>query len=206
MISQLLSYRLKVLVRFIYKEYKSGEACFEDKAAMEVDLVNQIKTNKIYSGTESRYFYNIKFITTGAHPNYNVAENKRVACNSDLLDIATVRGDAIALIEPDDFNETEILNNLPAESTNDSYGCLTYPWGKYEVDGQKLVMPGAYGYLAAYSNSVATNPNWYAAAGINRGNVPGLIETLHPVSEALINTFQDSPREGNPKIYVNPIA
>jgi len=71
-------------------------------------------------------------------------------------------------------------------------------------------MPGAYGYLTAYANSVVDFPNWYAAAGVTRGKIPTLKLANYEISESTSDVMQGLvTKDGNADNYIaaaiNPI-
>lgn len=128
-----------------------------------------------------------------------------------LAEIASTRGDAIAILElREKYNSDEELiediNSIPADE-NLRFACITYPWYKattVSYKNPKLInMPAGFGYLMAYANSVKSNANWFAASGAIRGNIPGLVEPVRKVSEALMHQLQGD--EGGLNLRVNPI-
>ena len=66
-------------------------------------------------------------------------------------------------------------------------------------------MPGSYGYLMAYANSIRTNKPWLAIAGINRGYIPSIIKTDYDVTEPYVHAMQGDTVT-NIGCRVNPIV
>lgn len=51
-------------------------------------------------------------------------------------------------------------------------------------------MPGSYGYLMAYANSIKNNKPWLAAAGVNRGIIPNIVSLDYKIRESYIHLWQ----------------
>ena len=90
---------------------------------------------------------------------------------------------------------------------------FVYPWGHYTagLTNEALHMPGSYGYLMAYANSIRSNKPWLAAAGITRGYIPNIRSVDYDISEPYLHAFQGDPTPAgfieNPLTFrVNPIV
>lgn len=158
----------------------------------------------------NKTLYNIKFLTTGGY-----------ACpSSDMVECATKRGDCCALIDhASDIDYTNIDTVRKAfESYADEDGFTTgfTPWWKSESEvlggsaAKEVLIPGCFGYLFAYANSVKTNPGWLPVAGASRGIIPDLTGVAYEYSEANINELQCRTKldedDDNVGIAINPIA
>lgn len=169
--------------------------------------------------------YVFKFLTSGAYPviGYNNADKTTPANKiaKKMIEVASARGDVTALV--DVFNEgkkigavhSDIVNwvksphsvdDITSEYGKESafkYGAVVYPHGVYRnsVIRTNIVMPGSFGYLSALAVSVASNPNYYAIAGVKRGNPQRLISLCVPVTNAEAESVQ--PVDG---ISINPIT
>lgn len=127
--------------------------------------------------------YDVKFLTAGAVSTLDIAKTMIKKC-------ASKRGDCIALIDHEqvitpDVGKTiadkvhdlfEVLVNgdealSPAEV---KYAAAFSPWCEFVLDGEKHVLPGSFAFLSSYGQSTKNNPNWYAAAGSTRGQIPAL--------------------------------
>jgi len=221
----LLNLGLKVIVKPLKAPAREGQVThdFESESAI-ADSINTAITNGCYTEFESHNQYNVKFITSGAYYNLKVAPKSGAegyditGCYSTLSSLAYVRGDAVALVELSDNittgvtegNNVNILTALGniSSMSNSSYCACAYPCGTYGVSNTTKVMPGAYGYLTAYANSVVTYPNWYAAAGITRGKLIGLSAAKYEVTEALADILSgiSKPTSGSLNVCVNPIT
>ena len=51
-------------------------------------------------------------------------------------------------------------------------------------------VPAAFGYLFAYAASIKNNPEWYAVAGFQRGNIPELSDVAYELSTSEMLTLQ----------------
>lgn len=170
---------------------------------------------------KDRNLFNIKFITTGGYANKgklkaDSIEDDGLALDEKLVEIASERGDAIALVEFRELfkDKTELLTELSnINSTDDySYAAAFFPWCKFTVSATgtstEYNMPASFAYLMAYANSVKNNANWFAAAGVIRGEIPNLVRPLFDVGESLMHVLQGDYAYDSNKyltIRVNPI-
>ena len=95
--------------------------------------------------------------------------------------------------------------------SNLEYGTMFTPYGIYDVGSSyyylngstkvsltgryginQVVMPASFGYLLALGTSIRTNANWYAVAGVVRGQVPMLskLDTRIRLSNTIADTMQ----------------
>lgn len=131
---------------------------------------------------EDKGEYNIKYVTSGGYPSVimNSGTVDTTLANK-LLTLCSNRGDCFALV--DHYyditvplavnNENSIYNKLQSLSfSSPEYGTMFTPYSKF-TEG---TLPASFSYLKALANSVRTNPNWFAVAGVTRGGVPGLTD------------------------------
>jgi len=190
---------------------------FESKESLIEDLNERISSNNLYKIFSNKNLYNIKFITSGAYPNLFFGEDseKQVTTSgaySVMLNAAAERGDALALVEFEDLDENSLLSKLSTNIFDDrtgKFGCATYPAGLYTCPAagtsKAVEMPGAFGYLMAFGNSVASNANWIAAAGVVRGYIPRLIKLNHSVGESTMHLLQGDDQSQSVSCFVNAI-
>ena len=194
---------------------------------VEGDAYNLIET-AIDAGAldefKDRNSFNIKFITTGGYANcgkeYNVVNNGNVSTvvtssYTKIRDLAQKRGDAIALIEFADYVESEeklfnMIQQYDPEAEGDLCSAAFFPWFNCSTTAissqDKVLMPASFGYLMAYAYSTKSNANWFAAAGVARGFIPGLDKPSFEVGEALMHILQNDESAGRQlNIMVNPI-
>jgi len=170
---------------------------------------------------KDRNIFNIKFITTGGYANcgktYEVdGVEMKTTAYTVIRELAADRGDAIALIEFDNFYDSEdslfdsIQSDYTVNAGDDLYAAAFFPWFYFSTSIGRIQrteeMPASFGYLLAYATSIKSNANWFAAAGTARGYIPGLIKPVFDVGESLMHVLQNDAESGNSlNIMVNPI-
>ena len=110
------------------------------------------------------------------------------------------RGDAIAVVDIEDYGATVSAAVTAAQNLNSSYAAAYWPWvqiqnpdtGKLNFVPASTLIPGVYAF-----NDANAEP-WFAPAGINRG---GLDTVIRP-ERKLTKSNRDTLYEAN----VNPIA
>ena len=161
--------------------------------------------------------YDIKFITTGGYEN-----SEEINFKGKMLEIASHRGDCIALLDHKETSNYSTLKDLfkNPPPANGKYGAMFTPWCTFEFPSQeiftssqdtiyklnKVNMPGSLAYLLAFATSIGNNnPNWLAAAGASRGIIPNLVAPLEYLTEAQIDTYAltNNNYQG---VAINPIA
>jgi len=220
---ELLLRGLNVVVKFIgYDNISLGDHISENRA---YEILENALKDGAFDEFESRNIFNLKFITTGGYANclkeyFIINDNDEpepmtTVSYEIIRKIASSRGDAIALVEYQDFfeNEEELFEKINGTSTNeidDYFAAAFFPWidCSSTASGQTstVLMPASFGYLMAYASSVRNNANWFAAAGVNRGMIPNLIKPKFEVNEALMHALQgDEETNANLSITINPI-
>jgi phage tail sheath protein FI len=116
-----------------------------------------------------------------------------------MISLAEGRGDAIAVVDLEQYGATVLQVTAAAGSVNSSYAAAYWPWlqtqsatGKNEWVPASTVIPGVY----AFTDSAAAP--WFAPAGLVKGGIPNVIQAERKVS-----------REQRDILYranVNPIA
>ena len=165
-----------------------------------------------------RNSYPIKYISTGAYPNY-LRYNGNYLPYEYMIETAGNRTDAIALIDPQyDLNEMTVelflenVNETLGESNSiitqlgedaKKYAQMTIGAGKYNLRTWEdtITLPGSFAYLRCLAESSKTNPNYYAIAGVTRGLVPNFIEPVVNITGAEAELCQ--ARTG---VSINPIT
>ena len=155
----------------------------------------------------------LKFITTGAYPSFETTTN----LDAKLLEVASARGDCVALIDHIPDSKRELTGDGSASDdsvikvvkdkayTNPEYGAMFTPAGIYANQiTQNVIMVASFGYVIAYAVSVQNNPTWLAAAGAQRGKVSNLVKELAKgkLTDAVIDVYQAR----NSKASINPIT
>ena len=116
-----------------------------------------------------------------------------------IISLVETRGDAIAVIDLEQYGATVSNVTTAAGTVNSSYAASYWPWlqtqsatGKNEWVPASTVIPGVY----AFTDSAAAP--WFAPAGLVKGGIPNVIQAERKVS-----------REQRDLLYranVNPIA
>ena len=140
----------------------------------------------------------------------------------DLLELATERGDALAVIDleagylPKWENSGEVsygtinstLSTLESRQLNNSYGACYYPWVVIrDSNNDVLAVPSSVAAIGALAKSAADSEVWFAPAGFNRGG----IKNLGSNNSGLIvtHTIEHLTKDNRDDLYslnVNPIA
>ena len=139
-----------------------------------------------------RNLYDIRFVTSGGHPEVTSAI---------MVCLAAKRGDAVALIDhtadintvdavreymesiANSVGQTSIIVEFPTKSAEEnlnmcrSFGAGFTPWFTAKFEDVNEEFPASFGYLLAFARSVASNnPIWMATAGSFRGVIPELTD------------------------------
>lgn len=144
--------------------------------------------------------YPLRFICLGGY----VSEDSKTELEAKIIDVATDRGDCIALIDispkSEDFNYITDVQTK-ADKCKSEYAAMFTPLCKFDSDDNYY--PGSFAYLLAYTESIKSNDSWFAAAGAVRGRVPGLESLSYEYGEKEINDNLYHTKEN--AISVNPI-
>ena len=123
------------------------------------------------------------------------------ALTNKMVTVCEERGDVMTIIDPVDYQTTNIASVVQqAENFDSSYAAMYWPWvqiadpatGKYIWVPQSVIMPSIY----AFNDKVSAE--WFAPAGLNRGGQ----ETVVQAARKLTHANRDILYEGS----VNPVA
>ena len=206
-----------------YDAARTGTAA--DLAAVELsitELTDGIITTSFINQVNGNIANLAKYTAAGAN-NTNDIYSKEISG----------RGDCVALIELDENTyvtstlrpEDSIINAINTmtqiNADNGKYCAMTVPsvYYKMAIDeekpndfGNNTKFPGAFHYLACFSNSLKLGfAEWYAAAGYTRGVASYVIErTSVKLGEIAINALEprnySDPQSDYPKFACNVIA
>ena len=116
-----------------------------------------------------------------------------------IISLAQTRGDAIAVIDIEQYGATVSNVTAGAATVNSSYTATYWPWlqtqsatGKNEWIPASTVIPGVY----AFTDGAAAP--WFAPAGLTRGGIPNVIQAERKLTRAQRDTLYNA--------NVNPIA
>lgn len=178
-------------------------------------------TEAQWAALEDKNLYDIRFITNGAFCS-EVSESSEAseASMQSMLTTAKNRGDCTALIN---FNEQDDAFAYDVDKvkgkitgiTSGEFGAAFTP-AFYTKNGDfvgddadEVLIPAAFGYLFAYARLIKTNPEWFAAAGFDRGIIPELSKVKHTYTTAEVNSLQnrtDVAATDNVGVAINAIA
>ena len=173
------------------------------------------------------------FITTCGYEYYQEVNSEQEIVSSNvmnrILSKTDTRLDFIYLYDlpasatPQDLVQDSESYELPGEKA--AVVATIHPWGHYvpysgyrsfNKNNTALHMPGSYGYLMAYANSIKNNKPWLAVAGVNRGIIPNIRAIDYDFQEPYVHALQGDPLNAydtstifndNPVYYrVNPIV
>ena len=166
---------------------------------------------------------------------YQYMSQGSVVCLS-MLNLAKVRGDAVALLDPTNTPDRPLLptsvggddqaasvycaatmESKPtslATAINGSYGTMFLPWMLMKLNNAYVgttqsIMPASFAYLKCLARSIRNNPNWLAIAGVGRGLIPDCIaaHTTKILTNAIAESYQIDPgKSSDVGISINPIT
>jgi len=116
-----------------------------------------------------------------------------------IISLAQNRGDAIAVIDLEQYGATVSNVTAAGNTVNSSYAAAYWPWlqtqsatGKNVFVPASTVIPGVY----AFTDGAAAP--WFAPAGLTRGGIPNVIQAERKLTRAQRDTLYNA--------NVNPIA
>ena len=145
---------------------------------------NSLKTKAgFWDKLKDKGLYNIRFLTSGAY-----LKDDTTVINT-MIGIAESRGDAVVLVDHDEnvVTKGEVQTYFDGIGTTASakakFSAGFTPWihiaSELIVSPQSNTMPGSFGYLLAFAQSVANNPSWLAVAGASRGRIPSIVSICY---------------------------
>ena len=185
MAKSLITLGMPVLFESFGKSGASGTPADSAAIAASVD----------WAKLKDRGLYRVKFLTCGATTALVTPSGKTESIAKSMLDCAGARGDCIALLDHaqtitptagSTISETVYSAfSAAASEANAKYGAAFSPWCKFNLGSTgTLTLPGSFAFLSAYARSVKNNPNWYAAAGFMRGQIPSISEPIYKYGDA----------------------
>lgn len=190
----------------IYKNYKTIGTYAAQKALGNLLASSEGVSYDLFS---DKVNFPITFITTCG---YEDCTNSNIPNYNSLIMGAIKRADLVYLydipstVKPED---TLVLTKFKPSITAAELTAIIYPWATFNsyFGVSNIHMPGSYGYLMAYANSIKNNRPWLAAAGINRGAIPNIVNIDYKVREAFIHSWQGDEEASNvPSFRINPIV
>lgn len=183
------------------------------------DLYNKLPS-LLTDISDPDYVY-VRYITSGAYPTFEMktSDGKSTALDTAMIDAATARKDAYALIDHGDSTDRVLFGDgsvIKAARTayanieNGSRGAMFTPWGTYNITNLKdgggvQSLPASFAYLTCLATSIRSgNPAYLAIANVGRGKPLFLqhLNTTSRLSSAIANTEMQSETQ----ISINPIT
>lgn len=207
------------LVEVVYQKYATlnAQEVADYRYNDDVTVAEDAKPS-IFANLKDKGEYQVKYITSGGYPVYEVRDNVIV---SAMLDTAQDRGDCIALIDHTNNSERS-LNDKNVHSVYYSvyqdtlgergifraygtYSAMFTPWCRYAVPrcGIAIELPASFAYLTALATAVKTNDSYVAIAGATRGAIPYFIGAC--TSKRLTNAIAESYLQRD-RVAINPIT
>ena len=169
-------------------------------------------------GIVDRGNYSVKYLTSGGYPvfEYTSDHDSTNTIVTKMLNMAEKRGDCVALIDHTDYINRELNPNkagslykavTDAETVwgNGDFGAMFTPWATYNrISSDTLESkakgtsafraPASFAYLTSLADSIKTNANWLAIAGVTRGKVLNVGNMTNKIPNTVADAMQ--PRTG----------
>lgn len=201
------------------------EACGTSATATKADIKAIIATESFWTALKDKSKYDIRFLTSGG---YLTVEDTGI---SFMMDCASARGDCTALLDHNSIGSLtsaqrtatairEKFTSIITKSTAAGKYCAAFtPWCYFNFDGESstdittgltnyVEYPATFAYLMAYANSVQSNSEYMAAAGVVRGQIPNIVAPTIEWGDADKDILQgdlDDDDMGTGELAINPI-
>ena len=129
-------------------------------------------------------------------PGVNI-QNGSIATDA-LIDVATQRGDCIAIVDTGNYGSTLNQTTTRASTVDSSYAATYWPWVQVNTVGGFEFVPASTVIPGVYATNDRLGAEWFAPAGFNRGGVGGVIQAERKLSPAMRDTLYSA--------NVNPLA
>lgn len=122
------------------------------------------------------------------------------ALHRNMLVLAVVRGDAVALLDtPKNWNYKDVYAYTEQTGGVDSkysFGATHAPWCKMRdlSTGNFAMMPASLAFLSAIASGLLANGEsslWYAPAGVSRASCPNVTDVQYQVGGTILNYWQN---------------
>ena len=196
------------------------------------DAKARVRKDSVFDLVSGVGDFDVKYLTSGGYPSFGYLDGENVSGDgnigylvvANMLGVAsdvTGRGDCIALIDHTNYLDRPV-NPLNSKSifyrlNNDTsslggedgqFGAMFTPWCEYTVmRGVNALMAGSFGYLCALAESIQSNGDWLAIAGVNRGRPTNLIapyETTNIITNKIADAYNEL--DGAKGICLNAIT
>jgi hypothetical protein len=208
--SFIMAYELLKAGLFVLYEVPAATLGGTTAVATVAEMETALAQAGFWNRLKDRGLYDIRFLTSGAYLKGDTAVANIML---QVVGGATGRGDAVVLLDH--------ASNLTAKSAvqthfdtigafaDAKFGAGFTPWINVTSElipgAESNLMPGSFGYLLAFSESVRVNYSWLAVAGATRGKIPSLVTPFVSIryGEVEANDFQSRTAGA---ITINPIC
>ena len=161
--------------------------------------------NKFWEAFSDHYVYDFDVIVssgfTGLDNVLEVSSNQKASnLHVNMLRLAIVRGDAVALIDtPQHWTYTDVYTytkNVGGYQSMYSYGAVHAPWCKMRdlSTGNYAMMPASLAFLGAVASGLVSNGEsslWYAPAGVARASCNNVVGAQYEIGGTILNYWQN---------------
>lgn len=207
-------------MQVLYMVPGTSTSSYATAVASEAEMLTAISADHLWDMLKDRGSYDVRFLTCGGVSQTLSSESgSTVTLNAAVagaMGVANARGDCSVLVDhaSTETDASDIMAQYQRFSSTAGvkYGKGFTPWVKVtqiapksaNFSGSIATLPGSYGYLRAFANSIYNNNAvWLAAAGATRGQIPKIVGTTVAYGEAAANDFQT---RASGEIAVNPIC
>jgi len=198
--------------------------------AMYKFLIDKLTINGQEYALLDRGTYDIKYLTTGGYPVFDIINTKVITENETektriivdhMVRLCEERGDCYAVFDYFNFADrkiygdtTSLFDSIQGEANFSdgvySYGALFAPWKNYKrttYDKDNTLNTYAksagFAYLTTLGESVKTNASWLAVAGVTRGAVRHIAS---PDINVIPNGAADKMQKREETVSINTIT
>ena len=178
-----------------------------DEASTKEDLVSALNDTTMWSKLKDRTKYQFRFISNGG---YVTSSSTTSACLTNMIDVATSRGDCVALVDCGETYTSNVATSIYEEvnktsgvlSNGSEFASMFAPWCSMATTiVENVNLPGSFAYLKAYAKASSSTQPWFAIAGKSRGAIPGIVQTVYEFGDIESDILQKS----SSGISINPI-
>jgi len=163
-------------------------------------------TNNIQGVLQSSYTNAISLLSNKESYNFNVVYSPGINSQNaptvfqSILDLASNRGDAIAVVDMASYGATMTTVTTQAAGFDNSYAATYYPWlqVRSRETGKMNFVPPSTLIPAMYEYNDKISAEWFAPAGLNRGTLASVLRPERKLSLTERNFLYQGK--------VNPIA
>lgn len=178
-----------------------------DEVTTKSDLITALNDVTMWSKLKDRTKYQFRFISNGG---YVVSSSQTATCLTHMIDVASSRGDCVALVDCGETYTSNVATSIYNEvnstsgvlSSGSEFASMFAPWCSMTTTSVGVVnLPGSFAYLKAYAKASSSTQPWFAIAGKSRGAIPGIVQTVYEFGDIESDILQKT----SSGISINPI-